>query len=192
MRKGILVAASIIVALAIAFAIAAQIRLPNPAQPPPIQPQTTQTQTFTQTKTQTPRMESIEIQGKMYDYEIQTIALDNVTITVEIADDSEKIERGLMFRESLPEDRGMLFTFDREHKYQFWMMNMKINLDMIWLDSNGKVVYIVEDAEPCIDASHTSMCTFNPDEPALYVLEVNSGFVKKHNINENSMMRILT
>jgi len=126
------------------------------------------------------------------EYEVRKITIDNVMLNVEIADDSEKIQRGLMYRDMLPENQGMLFIFDEERKYQFWMMNMKINLDMIWLDSNGKVVYIVEDAAPCIDSAHTSQCTYNPDEPAKYVLELNSGFVKKHGINENSIMHILT
>ena len=126
------------------------------------------------------------------EYEVRKITIDNVMLNVEIADDSEKIQRGLMYRDMLPENQGMLFIFDEERKYQFWMMNMKINLDMIWLDSNGKVVHIVEDAAPCIDSAHTSQCTYNPDEPAKYVLEVNSGFVKKHGISENSIMHILT
>jgi len=126
------------------------------------------------------------------EYEVRKITIDNVMLNVEIADDSEKIQRGLMYRDMLPENQGMLFIFDEERKYQFWMMNMKINLDMIWLDSDGKVVYIVEDAAPCIDSAHTSQCTYNPDQPAKYVLEVNSGFVKKHGINENSIMYILT
>ncbi|MFY3740078.1 MAG: hypothetical protein HMLIMOIP_000503 [Candidatus Nitrosomirales archaeon] len=126
------------------------------------------------------------------EYEVRKITIDNVMLNVEIADDSEKIQRGLMYREMLPENQGMLFIFDEERKYQFWMMNMKIHLDMIWLDSNGKVVYIVEDVAPCTDSAHTSQCTYNPDEPARYVLEVNSGFVKKYGINENSVMHILT
>jgi len=136
--------------------------------------------------------QSDQTQTPIYDYEVRKITIDNVTFDVEIADDSEKIQRGLMFREKLPEDRGMLFVFDEERKYQFWMMNMKFNLDIIWLDTNGKVVHIVEDAAPCIDAAHTSECTFNPDESAKYVLEVNSGFVQRYGINENSVMRILT
>ena len=135
---------------------------------------------------------AIPAEPPAYDYEVRKITIDDVMLNVEIADDSEKIQRGLMFRENLPEDQGMLFIFDREGTYSFWMMNMKIHLDMIWLDSDGKVVHIVEDAAPCIDAAHTSLCTFNPDEPAKYVLEVNSGFVQQHGINEDSVMRILT
>ena len=136
--------------------------------------------------------QSGQTQTPVYDYEVRKITIDDVLLDVEIADDSEKIERGLMFREMLPENHGMLFVFDEERKYQFWMMNMKFNIDIIWLDASGKVVHIVEDAKPCIDAAHTSLCTFNPDEPAKYVLEVNSGFVQKYGISENSVMSILT
>ncbi|MFQ5940920.1 MAG: DUF192 domain-containing protein [Nitrososphaerales archaeon] len=128
--------------------------------------------------------------GTQIEYETREITIDGVKLTVEIADDSEKIAKGLMFREGLHFDRGMLFVFEREHKYQFWMMNMKFKLDIIWLDTTGKVVHIVENAEPCIDEAHTSLCTYNPDTPAKYVLEVNSGFVKKYGINENSVMQI--
>ncbi len=70
--------------------------------------------------------------------------------------------------------------------------NMTIDLDIIWLDSGGKVVYVVQDAKPCIDSAHTSECSFYPDKPAKYVLEVNSGFVKRNKIDESSVMRMLT
>lgn len=133
-----------------------------------------------------------QLDQTIIEYETRNITIDNIPLTVEIADDGEKIARGLMFREGLRDDQGMLFIFEQERNYQFWMMNMKFNLDMIWLDGNGKVVYIVENAEPCIDAAHTSLCTYNPNAPAKYVLEVNSGFVKKHGINENSVMKIIS
>lgn len=163
MHKKVIIAASVIVAIAIAVAV--------------LMPSVTQ---------------SNQSQTSIYDYEVLKITIDDIVLDAEIADDSAKIQRGLMFREMLPENRGMLFIFDEERKYQFWMMNMKFNIDMIWLDANGKVVHIVEDAEPCIDAAHTSLCTFSPDEPARYVLEVNSGFVQRYGINEDSVMRILT
>ncbi len=164
MQKRVIIAASAIVAIAIAVALIPVITTTS-SNPP------------------------IPTYGE---YEVRKITINNVMLNVEIADDSEKIQRGLMYRDMLPENQGMLFIFDEERKYQFWMMNMKINLDMIWLDSNGKVVHIVEDAAPCIDSAHTSQCTYNPDEPAKYVLEVNSGFVKKHGVNENSIMHIVT
>jgi hypothetical protein len=133
-----------------------------------------------------------EPNGPTMQYETRTITMDDVHLTVEIADDTEKITRGLMFREHLPDDRGMLFLFERERPYTFWMMNMKINLDIIWLNSDGKVVHIVENAQPCVDEFNTAPCTYTPDEPAKYVLEVNSGFVNTYGITEDSMMKILT
>ncbi len=164
MQKKMIIAASAIVAVAIAIALIPLITTRSSSPPVPT----------------------------YGEYEVRKITIDDVMLNVEIADDSEKIQRGLMYRDMLPENQGMLFIFDEERKYQFWMMNMKINLDMMWLDSNGKVVHIVEDAAPCIDSAHTSQCTYNPDEPAKYVLEVNSGFVQEHGITEDSIMRILT
>jgi hypothetical protein len=157
----------------------------------PIQSVTQSTSTPTPTTVETTTQPN-ESQLPVIEYEVRKITIDNVVLDVEIADDNEKRELGLMYREELPEDRGMLFIFEQERKYQFWMMNMRINIDMIWIDAKGKVVHIVDDAKPCIDAAHSSQCTFNPDEPAKYVLEVYSGFVKKHGINENSVMHILT
>ena len=129
---------------------------------------------------------------KESEYELWKITLDGIPLTVEIADDREKITQGLMFRDGLLENQGMLFPFEEEGKYQFWMMNMKFDLDILWLDGNGKVVYIAEDAQPCIDEAHTSLCTYRTDTPAKYVLEVNSGFVEKNGINENSVMKIIS
>ena len=165
MRKAILIAVPVIATMVIAFVMIIIVL-----------PTTSSTTQPTQTQMK---------------YEVRKITINDVPLTVEIADDDEKTARGLMFRDRLADDRGMLFIFEKEHKYQFWMMNMKFNLDMIWLDANGKVVYIVEDAEPCIDEAHTSLCTYSPDAPAKYVLEVNSGFVKEHGINKDSIMHIL-
>ena len=171
MRKAILIAVPVIATMVIAFVMIIVV-LPTTSSTTPT-PTTTQP---SQTQMQ---------------YEVRKITINDVPLTVEIADDSEKTARGLMFRDRLADDRGMLFIFEKEHKHQFWMMNMKFNLDIIWLDANGKVVYVVEDAEPCIDEAHTSLCTYSPDEPAKYVLEVNSGFVKEHGINKDSVMHIL-
>lgn len=171
MRKAILIAIPVIAAMVIAFVMIIVV-LPMTSSTTPTTTQSNHTQTQLQ-------------------YETRKITINDVPLTVEIADDSEKTARGLMFRDRLADDRGMLFIFEKEHEYQFWMMNMKFNIDMIWFDANGKIVYAVEDAEPCIDEAHTSLCTYSPDAPAKYVLEVNSGFVKEHGINKDSIMHIL-
>ena len=68
---------------------------------------------------------------------------------VEIADTDEKRERGLMFREELCSDCGMLFVYDEEIKSKFWMKNTLIPLDIIWLDSDLNVVHVAN-AVPCV------------------------------------------
>ncbi|MDO8507994.1 MAG: DUF192 domain-containing protein [bacterium] len=99
---------------------------------------------------------------------------------VEIARTYAEHEKGLMSRESLPADHGMLFVFRESSRYSFWMKNTLIPLDIIWLDENGKVVYIKENTKPCGEG----LCeTMKPDTPALYVLEINSGKVKEVGLN---------
>ena len=84
-----------------------------------------------------------------------------------------------MFRESLGEDRGMLFIFDRPEIYHFWMKNCRISLDMIWLDRDRKIVSLTSNAPPCLG----DPCpTYHPDEKALYVIETVAGFAEEHGL----------
>lgn len=96
--------------------------------------------------------------------------------TVEIADEPDEHRRGLMFRESLPPENGMLFIFDREARYGFWMKNMRIPLDIIWLDRNMRIVFIQKNAQPCSDGPCKS---YRPSAAARYVLELNAGTTDK-------------
>jgi len=106
---------------------------------------------------------------------------------VEIADTDEKRERGLMFREELCSDCGMLFVYDEEVKSKFWMKNTLIPLDIIWLDSDLNVVHVAN-AVPCV----TEECElYGPDlEKAQYVLEVNSGISKNIGLEKGSTLRV--
>ncbi|MDW8275128.1 MAG: DUF192 domain-containing protein [Candidatus Nitrosocaldus sp.] len=127
------------------------------------------------------------------EYEVMRITVDGVPLEVEVADTDQKRALGLMHRERLDEGKGMLFIFPMEGRYSFWMMNMRFNIDILWIDSSGRVVYIVEDAEPCRGTSEKDIeeCTYDPDVTARYVLEVNSGFVREHGIGIGSRMVIL-
>lgn len=90
---------------------------------------------------------------------------------VEIADNALLRQQGLMFREHLDENKGMLFIFEENGIYPFWMKNTLIPLDIIWLDSNGNVVYIEKNVQPCKE----EMCKpYNPKKMARYVLEINA------------------
>ena len=99
--------------------------------------------------------------------------------SVEIADEDAERTTGLMNRESLDADSGMLFIFEREGNYPFWMKNTLIPLDMIWLNSQGEIVYIFENAQPCT----TESCAIITHEgSALYVVELNAGTVREKGI----------
>ena len=98
---------------------------------------------------------------------------------VEIVDTPAEREIGLMNRESLNEDAGMLFIFESMGYYPFWMKDTLIPLDMIWIDSSGKVVYVYENALPC----ESDPCeVMSPSGDALYVLEVNGGIASEKGI----------
>jgi len=79
---------------------------------------------------------------------------------------------GLMFRRSLPEDRGMVFVFGSPGTYSFWMKNCKFPIDMVWLDGARHVVYVAEKVPPC---KEDPCPTYGGMQKALYVVEMNAG-----------------
>jgi uncharacterized membrane protein (UPF0127 family) len=103
----------------------------------------------------------------------------DLTIQAEIADTDAKRELGLMFRETLAKDRGMLFIFDRPDIYRFWMKNCRISLDMIWLDQSKRIVSVTSNAPPC---TGDPCPTYYPGEKALYVIETVAGFANEHGL----------
>lgn len=103
--------------------------------------------------------------------------IGEASIFLERAVTSEERELGLSYRESLREDSGLLFVFDALDFYGFWMKDMKFPIDIIWLDSNFKIVDIEEGVRP---ESYPKV--FTPKFKSLFVLEVNSGFVRENDI----------
>jgi uncharacterized membrane protein (UPF0127 family) len=100
--------------------------------------------------------------------------------TVEIADDDASRARGLMFRDHLPADHGMLFMWRQEAPRAFWMRNTRIPLDIIYLDRDFVVVDIAHNARPC----RTPPCRSYPSaKPAQYVLEINGGLSAELGLN---------
>lgn len=95
------------------------------------------------------------------------------TIAIEIADTDYKRELGLMHRNSMEEQQGMLFIFPHDFPRSFYMKNTYIPLDLIFIDSNNKIVSFRENAIPLDESSLTS------EVPAKYVLEVNAGLAEK-------------
>ncbi len=98
------------------------------------------------------------------------------TIDIELADTQEKRVRGLMFREHMKENQGMLFVFPREEYQSFWMKNTILPLDMIFVNKKREIVTIHKNTTPYSEQTYPST------EPAIYVIEVNAGFTDKYGI----------
>jgi uncharacterized membrane protein (UPF0127 family) len=91
---------------------------------------------------------------------------------VELAATPEERSLGLMFREHLDPDKGMLFIYKDEEVRYFWMKNTLISLDMVWINGNREVISISKDVQPC----QTSQCPLiSPEQKVQYVLELNGG-----------------
>lgn len=122
------------------------------------------------------------------------VKIDGITLQVQIADTKPLQTRGLMFQEKMPYEKGMLFVFEDEGVRSMWMLNMQFALDVLWIDSQGNVIHIEKDAQPCKSALETMACTFTNGDAKLakYVLEVTSGFVDKFGITENSKLEIIS
>jgi uncharacterized membrane protein (UPF0127 family) len=99
-----------------------------------------------------------------------------VSVAVEIADTPERRERGLMYRNDLGADAGMLFLFPQDSELRFWMKNTPLPLDMIFIDASHTIVGIVADTRPF------STQALGVGKPARYVLEVHAGYCAKHGI----------
>ncbi len=104
--------------------------------------------------------------------------------SVYIADSIGKKTLGLMHRQKLEKNEGMLFLFGRDGKYDIWMPNMKFSIDIIWLDSDERVLKIVENAQPC-ESIFACPAYISPSN-ARYVLEFNAGTAKKEGITRGS------
>lgn len=97
--------------------------------------------------------------------------MGNQIIQLEVAETPEQQQMGLMYRPALPDDRGMLFPFDPPQSVRFWMKNVPVALDMVFL-YQGKIQAIASQVPPC----QTNPCpTYGPDERVDQVIELRAG-----------------
>lgn len=101
-----------------------------------------------------------------------------VEIAVEIADDADERKTGLMHRESLAENQGMLFVYERESRKTFWMKSTLIPLDILFFNEDG-VLVDVQTMQPC---KKDPCKIYKSKQPAKYALEVNAGYANQNGI----------
>lgn len=105
---------------------------------------------------------------------------------VELAKDDAERARGLMFRDAMEADHGMLFIHDAQEPQSYWMKNTKIPLDILYFDNDRKLVSQQRDVPPC---SAGDACPPYPSNaPARYVLELNAGQAEKLKLQDGAVM----
>ncbi len=102
------------------------------------------------------------------------IKTENQTFYVELAETVQERQKGLMYRDTLPKEQGMLFVLPYEDYWPFWMKNTFIPLDVIWISQDKKVTEI-QTLPPC---KHEICPAFQPKERGQFILEVNAGQFK--------------
>lgn len=115
---------------------------------------------------------------------IAWVIFGNDTVFAEIADTPQLRERGLMYREELPDGQGMLFVFDSEQTRSFWMRNTFIPLDIAFLDAR-QIVVDIQQMEPESEELTESA------RPAMFALEVPEGWFARQEIEVGSQARIV-
>ncbi len=101
---------------------------------------------------------------------------------VEVAGTREEMIAGLMDRSSIPEDGGMLFPYSEEREIAFWMKDMLIPIDIIFIDGNKKVNFVFANVPPCDEEEDKDCPQYHAQTPAQYVLEVSSGYTTKNRV----------
>jgi uncharacterized membrane protein (UPF0127 family) len=134
-----------------------------------------------------------EIRDKNTGFPKGTVRIDHDIITVEIAETAAEQQRWLTFRQDrLPFDTAMLIKHEEPDLYEVWMLNIEYNLDLIWFDENGNVVYIKENVPPCSNVVETVSCTYKTTKPALYLMAASAGFIDIHSIAIGSKMTTIS
>ena len=106
-----------------------------------------------------------------------TVHIGTATIRVAVVDTPAAREQGLGGVTGLLPNEGMLFVFQKDSRYAFWMKDMTFSIDMVWIGSDKRIVYIAKNVSP-----DTYPKPFVPTSPARYVLELPAGFADSHNL----------
>lgn len=114
---------------------------------------------------------------------------DGFEVTAELKVSDQERGQGMMYRSTLPLDKGMLFVFDEVIAQPFWMYNTYVPLDIIWLDDTQTVVEISANTPPCGSRDARDCPNFGGSVPALYVLEIAAGQAALHGVEVGSRLK---
>lgn len=117
-----------------------------------------------------------------------TAKIGNRTFKVEVVDTPQKQQQGLSGRNSLDQDSGMLFIFDKADYHNFWMKNMKFPIDIIFIKGD-KIVSIEKSAKPPASTEET-LPIYRSEGQVDKVLEINAGLSEKYNIKVGDKVEI--
>jgi uncharacterized protein len=116
----------------------------------------------------------------------QRLVVGHDTALVEVANSEPQREVGLMFRTVMAENEGMLFVFDAEGIYPFWMRNTELPLSIAFIDRSG-VISDIQDMAP-----HDERTDHSPSRPILYALEMNQGWFERHKVVKDDTVQVGT
>lgn len=114
---------------------------------------------------------------------------DTFILSVEIAENRDQQAFGLMERDSLPEDEGMIFIYGEPHEGAFYMFRTRIPLDIAFFDEEGTIRSILT-MEPCTFPTAALCPRYSPGMPYLGALEVNAGYFSRRSITPGARIEL--
>jgi uncharacterized membrane protein (UPF0127 family) len=120
-------------------------------------------------------------------FRLRAVTMPNgETVYAEMAIDTAEMMRGMMFRDSLAADRGMFFVHNKMGRYSYWMYQVRIPLDIIWIDQQKNVVEVLANVPPCPSTKSSECPTHGGTKDAQYVLELAAGMAAKYGVTVGS------
>jgi hypothetical protein len=105
------------------------------------------------------------------------------TVNAEVLIRPQDILRGMMLRNALAPDRGMLFVHVKPGKYAYWMYNVRVPLDIIWMDKNRRIVEISANTPPCPESDGNKCPRYGGKKESMFVLEIAGGMAEKYGLS---------
>lgn len=115
-----------------------------------------------------------------------TVTINGHKFELTVADSQEEKEIGLSETNSLPQEKGMIFLFEKPAYYSFWMKNMKFPIDIIYI-KNDQIVTIQNNVKP--PKEEENPLVYTPTEPSDKVLEINAGLAQKYGFKKGDSVK---